>query len=222
MNTSKTNKDYFIIYSTKIGLYFDQNPNKFGIESEIIPTDLKSLIQILTKSRRFQNSGHKHVKFCNIWMDFLQATDVPLPRGVGVDWSLYHEESPKNNPIFSHALMMELFNHTATFRSDCLVLSWEGKKKKFTSVKGWKESFLLHSRLVDLLITDWSHLLYLIFVQILVHKLEGIILFLQVKPKVVFFGYDPHGFLVILHFYVKQQVLVAMQIRFQSIQNAPK
>jgi hypothetical protein len=46
----------------------------------------------------------------------LQATDIPMPRSSGVDWSLYHEESPKNNPIFSHAAMMELFNHTATFR----------------------------------------------------------------------------------------------------------
>ena len=42
--------------------------------------------------------------------------DLPLPRPAGVDWALFHEESPKNNPIFCHAAMMERFNHTSTFR----------------------------------------------------------------------------------------------------------
>ena len=42
--------------------------------------------------------------------------DLPLPRLAGEDWALLHEESPKNNAIFSHAPVMELFNHTATFR----------------------------------------------------------------------------------------------------------
>ncbi len=58
-------------------------------------------------------------------MDFVQVTDVPLPRGGSVDWSLYHEESPKNNPLFSHALMMELFNHTATFRLQLAFSLWD-------------------------------------------------------------------------------------------------
>jgi len=42
--------------------------------------------------------------------------DVPLPRKSGEDWALFHEESPKNNPIFSHKDMMSNFNHTSTFR----------------------------------------------------------------------------------------------------------
>ena len=42
--------------------------------------------------------------------------DVPLPRKPGEDWALFHEESPKNNPIFSHKEMMSNFNHTSTFR----------------------------------------------------------------------------------------------------------
>eukprot|EP00092_Neocalanus_flemingeri_P058058 GFUD01069121.1.p1 GENE.GFUD01069121.1~~GFUD01069121.1.p1 ORF type:complete len:372 (+),score=73.69 GFUD01069121.1:386-1501(+) len=42
--------------------------------------------------------------------------DVPIPRKSGEDWALFHEESPKNNPIFSHEAMMSNFNHTATFR----------------------------------------------------------------------------------------------------------
>ena len=32
------------------------------------------------------------------------------------EWALYHEESPKNNPVLHHKTTMELFNHTATFR----------------------------------------------------------------------------------------------------------
>lgn len=44
------------------------------------------------------------------------SDDLPLPRRPGEDWALFHEESPKNNPIFCHAAMMEQFNHTATFR----------------------------------------------------------------------------------------------------------
>ena len=42
--------------------------------------------------------------------------DLPLPRKKGEDWAVFHEESPKNNPIFSHAALIEHFNHTATFR----------------------------------------------------------------------------------------------------------
>ena len=42
--------------------------------------------------------------------------DAPVPRGKQEDWALFHEESPKNNPIFAHQAMMGLLNHTATFR----------------------------------------------------------------------------------------------------------
>ena len=42
--------------------------------------------------------------------------DVPIPRKPGEDWALFHEESPKNNPIFSHPEVMTHFNHTSTFR----------------------------------------------------------------------------------------------------------
>lgn len=31
------------------------------------------------------------------------------------EWGLFHEESPKNNPILHHQNTIELFNHTATF-----------------------------------------------------------------------------------------------------------
>lgn len=32
------------------------------------------------------------------------------------EWALFHEESPKNNPILHHQTTIELFNHTSTFR----------------------------------------------------------------------------------------------------------
>ena len=44
-----------------------------------------------------------------------KATDVPFPRRPQEDWALMHEESPKNNPIFSHPEMIRHFNFTSTF-----------------------------------------------------------------------------------------------------------
>ena len=45
-----------------------------------------------------------------------QSWDLPLPRKSHHEWALFHEESPKNNYLFSHSEIMEMFNHTATFR----------------------------------------------------------------------------------------------------------
>ncbi|KAK4303391.1 hypothetical protein Pmani_024587 [Petrolisthes manimaculis] len=42
--------------------------------------------------------------------------DLPLPRLPGHWWALLHEESPKNNPLFDHRQVVELFNLTGTFR----------------------------------------------------------------------------------------------------------
>lgn len=42
--------------------------------------------------------------------------DLPLPRQPYEEWALLHEESPKNNYLFSYPRIMELFNHTATFK----------------------------------------------------------------------------------------------------------
>ena len=44
-----------------------------------------------------------------------KAKDIPLPRRQHENWALMHEESPKNNPIFSHPEMMRHFNFTSTF-----------------------------------------------------------------------------------------------------------
>ena len=45
-------------------------------------------------------------------------TDLPLPRSPNEDWALIHEESPKNNPLISQEIIMNLFNHTSTFRTE--------------------------------------------------------------------------------------------------------
>ncbi|CAF3847874.1 unnamed protein product [Rotaria magnacalcarata] len=42
--------------------------------------------------------------------------DLPLPRHEHEQWSLIHEESPKNNYAFSFESIMNMFNHTATFK----------------------------------------------------------------------------------------------------------
>ncbi|XP_066303406.1 alpha-(1,3)-fucosyltransferase 11-like isoform X2 [Branchiostoma lanceolatum] len=44
--------------------------------------------------------------------------ETPLPRQPHHEWALLHEESPMNNYILSHQPMLELFNHTATFRRE--------------------------------------------------------------------------------------------------------
>ena len=41
--------------------------------------------------------------------------DVPLPRKPDHEWGLLHEESPKNNYLYSYIEALELFNHTSTF-----------------------------------------------------------------------------------------------------------
>lgn len=43
------------------------------------------------------------------------ANDLPLPRNLDDVWALLHEESPKNNWLFSHEDGISLFNYTATF-----------------------------------------------------------------------------------------------------------
>ncbi|KAL5018425.1 hypothetical protein ScPMuIL_004147 [Solemya velum] len=45
-----------------------------------------------------------------------KVNDLPLPKKSHHQWALLHEESPKNNYIFSHADALEIFNYTSTFR----------------------------------------------------------------------------------------------------------
>ncbi|XP_061166159.1 alpha-(1,3)-fucosyltransferase 10-like [Saccostrea echinata] len=47
-----------------------------------------------------------------------QYDDLPLPREPHHEWALLHDESPKNNYLFSFEEVMSLFNHTSTFRRE--------------------------------------------------------------------------------------------------------
>jgi len=68
----------------------------------------------VTNEREFLD--HPNLKNIFFYGTSFSEYDLPLPRPSDVDWSLLHEESPKNNQIFSHEDMMVLFNHTSTFR----------------------------------------------------------------------------------------------------------
>ncbi|XP_053735433.1 alpha-(1,3)-fucosyltransferase 11 [Synchiropus splendidus] len=56
-----------------------------------------------------------------------RAYEAPLPRLRHQTWALFHEESPMNNFVLSHAPGIRLFNYTATFRRESdypLSLQW--------------------------------------------------------------------------------------------------
>lgn len=77
-------------------------------------------------------SSHKSLKFPffndDVYFTLLQVFmfygtdfkyfDLPLPRKPHHEWALLHEESPKNNYLFSFEEVMTLFNHTSTFRRE--------------------------------------------------------------------------------------------------------
>lgn len=67
-----------------------------------------------TNDRKFRS--HPNLQTIFFYGTDFKASDAPLPRRSGEDWALFHEESPKNNPIFNHEDVMRMFNHTATFR----------------------------------------------------------------------------------------------------------
>ena len=64
--------------------------------------------------RRYKNRKRRK-GFIFYGTDF-HLHDLPLPRLENEEWALLHEESPKNNYLFSHEPIMNLFNHTATFK----------------------------------------------------------------------------------------------------------
>jgi alpha-1,3-fucosyltransferase 10 len=68
-----------------------------------------------TNSRKYRNVSNNKA-FLFYGTDF-SLHDLPLPRDINnEDWALLHEESPKNNYLFSFESIMNLFNHTATFK----------------------------------------------------------------------------------------------------------
>jgi len=93
----------------------------------------------VTNDRKFM----KHPNLRNIFFygTSVSETDLPLPRK-GLDWSLLHEESPKNNQLFSHNEMMRLFNHTSTFRKES---DFPLTTQYLESVESLIENVYLHS-----------------------------------------------------------------------------
>jgi len=67
-----------------------------------------------TNDRQFRN--HPNLRSIFFYGTDFKPSDTPLPRRPNEDWALFHEESPKNNPIFNHEDVMKMFNHSATFR----------------------------------------------------------------------------------------------------------
>ncbi|XP_062607946.1 alpha-(1,3)-fucosyltransferase 10-like [Saccostrea cucullata] len=69
-----------------------------------------------TVNRHYRNNPQTKV-FMFYGTDF-KYFDLPLPRKPHHEWALLHEESPKNNFLFSFEEVMTLFNHTCTFRRE--------------------------------------------------------------------------------------------------------
>lgn len=67
-----------------------------------------------TENRSYYNFS-KTEAFIFYGTDF-RLEDLPLPRMALHQWALAHEESPKNNAMFSYGKLMRLFNHTSTFK----------------------------------------------------------------------------------------------------------
>lgn len=68
-------------------------------------------------NNRLYKDHNKTQAFLFYGTDF-KPKDLPVPRQTHHDWGLLHEESPKNNYLFSHREVMELFNYTSTFRRE--------------------------------------------------------------------------------------------------------
>merc|ERR1711983_106907 len=73
-----------------------------GLEEEVIPIDPPE-IAIVKEMQMIKHGNYE---------GSVSYPDIP----VMIWWALFHEESPKNNPIFSHPEVMTHFNHTSTFR----------------------------------------------------------------------------------------------------------
>ncbi|CAF1008308.1 unnamed protein product [Didymodactylos carnosus] len=64
--------------------------------------------------------------------------DLPLPRLPHEHWGLLHEESPKNSYLFSYEDIMNLFNHSATFKRNSdlpLTTQWLSSLEDLTDMK---------------------------------------------------------------------------------------
>lgn len=91
-------------------------------------TDNRNIIESI-------NGNHYGILFYG--SDF-NPEDLPSPSTECQMWALLHEESPKNQPLFSHKSAMNLFNFTATFRQtsdEPLTLQYLKSLNELTSQK---------------------------------------------------------------------------------------
>ncbi|CAI9728030.1 alpha-1,3-fucosyltransferase 10-like [Octopus vulgaris] len=76
----------------------------------------KNVTCVFTEDRHYKY--HPNTKVFMFYGTDFTPNDLPLPRKPHHEWALLHEESPKNNYLFSHKPIMTLFNHTCTFRRE--------------------------------------------------------------------------------------------------------
>uniref|UniRef100_UPI00398F8279 alpha-(1,3)-fucosyltransferase 11 n=1 Tax=Pristiophorus japonicus TaxID=55135 RepID=UPI00398F8279 len=80
---------------------------------------------LVTRDKRAR--GRRRTRALLFYGTDFRADRAPLPRPPHQTWALFHEESPMNNYLLSHAAGVRLFNLTATFRRHShypLALQW--------------------------------------------------------------------------------------------------
>ena len=70
----------------------------------------------VTNVRKYRD--HNNTKAFLYYGSDFYLHDLPLPRRPHEEWGLLHEESPKNNFLFSFERIMKMFNHTSTFKRE--------------------------------------------------------------------------------------------------------
>lgn len=86
----------------------------YGTDKKKIQCDIGSCYS--TKNKQYLSASNtRGIIFYGT--DF-RAYEAPLPRQPWHEWALLHEESPMNNYILSHRVLLRLFNHTGTFRRE--------------------------------------------------------------------------------------------------------
>ncbi|XP_066571458.1 GDP-fucose protein O-fucosyltransferase 4 isoform X2 [Amia ocellicauda] len=117
-NDSRGNRELPILLWWSSGL-FPHFPN----DTERIDCAHSSCLA--TRNRRVQL--HRRTTAIIFYGTDFRAYEAPLPRLPHQSWALFHEESPMNNYLLSHAPAIRLFNYSATFRRESdypLTLQW--------------------------------------------------------------------------------------------------
>ncbi|XP_064184316.1 alpha-(1,3)-fucosyltransferase 11 isoform X1 [Anguilla rostrata] len=117
-NDSRGNKELPILLWWSAGLF----PHFPGDTERI---DCAHSSCLVTRNRKVQL--YRRTSAIIFYGTDFRAYEAPLPRLPHQAWALFHEESPMNNYVLSHAPGIRLFNYTATFRRESdypLTLQW--------------------------------------------------------------------------------------------------